>query len=47
VKRQGLRRGFVSWLLPLALVAGWEAAARAGWLSARVLPAPSDIALAF
>lgn len=47
MKRQGLRRGLVSWLLPLVLVAGWEAAARAGWLSVRVLPAPSDIALAF
>ncbi|MBB6250831.1 aliphatic sulfonate ABC transporter permease SsuC [Nitrospirillum iridis] len=42
-----LRRGVVPWLLPLALLLGWEVAAKAGWLSARVLPAPSDIAVAF
>jgi len=42
-----LRRGVVPWLLPLVLTAAWEAAARAGLLSARVLPAPSGIALAF
>jgi len=47
VKRQGFRRGVISWLLPVFLVAAWEASARAGWLSARILPAPSDVALAF
>ncbi|MBP2230122.1 sulfonate transport system permease protein [Azospirillum agricola] len=35
------------WLLPLTVLAVWELAAGVGWLSARVLPAPSDIALAF
>lgn len=28
------------WLVPLALLAVWEAGARAGWLSTRVLPEP-------
>ena len=37
----------VPWLLPVALVLVWEAAAQLGWLSARVLPAPSATALAF
>ena len=37
----------VPWLLPVALVLAWELAAQAGWLSARVLPAPSATALAF
>ena len=35
------------WLLPVALLLVWEAAAQIGWLSARVLPAPSATALAF
>jgi sulfonate transport system permease protein len=36
-----------SWLLPVTLLMAWELAARLGWLSARLLPAPSDIAVAF
>jgi sulfonate transport system permease protein len=39
--------GLIPWLLPILLLIGWEAAARLGFLSARVLPAPSDILLAF
>ncbi len=39
-----IRRRLIPWLLPVLLVAGWEAAARLGWLSPRILPAPSDIA---
>lgn len=39
--------GLVPWLLPILLVAAWELAARFGILSARVLPAPSDILVAF
>ncbi|HEV8261785.1 MAG TPA: aliphatic sulfonate ABC transporter permease SsuC [Burkholderiales bacterium] len=39
--------GLVPWLLPFLLVAAWELAARFGYLSARVLPAPSDILVAF
>lgn len=35
------------WLLPIGLVAAWELAAQLGWLSSRVLPAPSATALAF
>lgn len=34
------------WLLPVALLLVWEAAAQSGWLSARVLPAPSATAVA-
>jgi len=33
----------LSWLVPLLIVALWEAVARAGWLSAQVLPAPSSV----
>jgi len=39
--------GLVPWLLPIGLLLVWEIAARSGWLSARVLPAPSATALAF
>lgn len=31
------------WLVPLALVAAWQAASSFGWLSTRVLPAPSEV----
>jgi len=31
------------WLLPAALLIGWQAASVQGWLSARVLPAPSAV----
>ncbi|HET6160240.1 MAG TPA: aliphatic sulfonate ABC transporter permease SsuC [Dongiaceae bacterium] len=37
----------IPWLLPVALVAAWETAARLGFLSARVLPALSDVVIAF
>ncbi len=33
----------VPWLVPLALVAAWQAASMLGWLSTRVLPAPSAV----
>jgi sulfonate transport system permease protein len=36
-----------SWALPIALVLVWELASRSGWLSTRVLPAPSAVAVAF
>lgn len=36
--------GLLSWAVPLLLVLVWELAARAGWLSAQVLPAPSKVA---
>src|SRR4051812_41849387 len=34
------------WVVPLVLVIAWEAAAQSGLLSARLLPAPSAIAVA-
>jgi sulfonate transport system permease protein len=34
---------FISWLAPVVLVLLWEAAARSGWLSAQVLPAPTKV----
>ena len=37
----------VPWLLPIGLIAAWELAAQLGWLSSRVLPAPSATARAF
>lgn len=35
------------WALPLALLLAWEAAARVGWLSSRILPEPWAVARAF
>ncbi|TPK90977.1 MULTISPECIES: ABC transporter permease subunit [unclassified Mesorhizobium] len=35
------------WLLPAAIIAGWEIASRAGLIPANVLPAPSAVAEAF
>lgn len=34
------------WLLPVGLVLLWQLASSQGWLSSRVLPAPSDVARA-
>ncbi len=39
----GVGRRLVPWLVPLALVAVWQAASALGWLSTRVLPAPSAV----
>ena len=36
--------GLIPWIVPVALIAVWQVACVAGWLSARVLPAPSDVA---
>jgi len=33
--------------LPIALVVAWEIGARVGWISGRILPAPSAVAVAF
>ena len=38
--------GLVQWLVPLAIILIWQAACAAGLVPARVLPAPSDVALA-
>ncbi len=50
----GLRRALgrlgpalAPWALPLGVIVLWQAAASLGYLSSRVLPAPSDVALAF
>lgn len=44
-------RGFLAalapWALPLVLLVAWEAAARAGLITARLMPAPSTVAIAF
>lgn len=32
------------WLLPVALLLGWELAVQVGWVAARLLPPPSEIA---
>ncbi|MES2938141.1 MAG: aliphatic sulfonate ABC transporter permease SsuC [Pseudomonadota bacterium] len=40
--RQTLQR-LAPWLLPLALLVWWQAASSFGWLSTRVLPAPSEV----
>lgn len=34
------------WLVPIGLLIAWEGSAQLGWLSSRVLPAPSDVAAA-
>ena len=38
--------GFVQWIVPLAIIAIWQVACATGFVPTRVLPAPSDIALA-
>jgi len=44
---RGLLKALIPWALPLGVLALWQAAASLGFLSSRVLPAPSDVALAF
>jgi len=39
--------GLAAWILPAALILGWEIGADAGLIATRVLPAPSAVALAF
>src|ERR1700755_180683 len=38
--------GLVQWMEPLAIIVAWQAACVAGFVPSRVLPAPSDVALA-
>ncbi len=42
-----LWRKSIPWLLPVLLMAVWEASARLGWLSTRVLPEPLAVIQAF
>ncbi|TLV14691.1 aliphatic sulfonate ABC transporter permease SsuC [Klebsiella indica] len=37
----------IPWLLPLTLIALWQIASQAGWLSTRILPAPDAVAATF
>jgi sulfonate transport system permease protein len=39
-------RGLIPWLLPIAVIVGWEIASRSGWLSSRILPEPFAVAIA-
>jgi sulfonate transport system permease protein len=38
--------GLVQWIVPLVIVVVWQVACASGFVPARVLPAPSDVALA-
>ena len=38
-----LGKQLLPWLLPIALIAIWQLVSSVGWLSARVLPAPSEV----
>jgi sulfonate transport system permease protein len=38
--------GFIPWIVPLAILGIWQFACVTGFVSSRVLPAPSDVALA-
>lgn len=40
---QRLAARFKGWVLPLALIAVWEAVCGLGWVSANLLPPPSDL----
>ena len=40
---RALGRRLLPWLVPVALVALWQAVSSFGWLSTRVLPAPSEV----
>ncbi len=43
----GLRQRALPWALPVLIVAAWELASRAGWLSPRILPEPWAVITAF
>jgi len=40
------REDLAPWIVPLAVLAAWELAARTGWLSSRILPEPWAVATA-
>ena len=44
---KGLGRALAPWAFPLALLVAWEIAARTGLVTARLMPAPTTVALAF
>jgi sulfonate transport system permease protein len=39
-------RALLPWLVPLALIAVWQLSSASGWLSSRVLPAPTEVVIA-
>ncbi|GLU32968.1 aliphatic sulfonate ABC transporter permease SsuC [Trinickia caryophylli] len=41
-----LMKRVVPWIVPVSMLLAWEASARAGWLSARILPEPLAVAQA-
>ena len=45
--RAAIARAGAPWLVPLLLLAAWQVAAQAGWLSSRVLPEPWAVLKAF
>ena len=46
VRKPGWRAALASWLVPALILGLWQLAAQAGWLSSRILPAPSAVAAA-
>ena len=47
IKSRLALRSALPWLLPVAILACWELASDSGLIAARVLPAPSAVAIAF
>ncbi len=47
ISAQRILHRLAPWILPVALVVGWQVAVEAGWLSNRILPAPSAVVTAF
>lgn len=45
-RKPGWRAALAPWLVPALLLGLWQLAAQAGWLSSRILPAPSAVAAA-
>jgi sulfonate transport system permease protein len=43
---RGIADAALPWILPVALILAWQGSAAMGWLSARILPAPWDVAKA-
>lgn len=38
--------GLTQWIVPLVIILAWQVASVTGWVPARVMPAPTDVALA-
>src|SRR5471030_2080860 len=48
-QKRAIRPGLTAhrWILPVLLIASWQAASQLGWLSSRILPQPWAVARAF